>query len=523
MIKRAAIVLLTVLLVSDIFISSPASACVEINSPAFMLEKPSIAATDSDGYVYITGYTNAPSFNPDGTPRNSDNKTPFGLFIIKMDPVTQSVRYSTWFRRDGYVNAKGIVIDANGSPQVLVQSETSYPFSWSLAGDSSDRGSYITRFSPDGNSIDESYRVFSSQHFSFEPASNLARGTDGSLVLAINTNDDTFPVTKDLSPDNPSGEAVVVIKISPDGKQIVFADRIRSKGDSILLPALDINPDGSVYITGFTFSGTFNATGFQKTRHGDAEGFVAKISMDGERLEYLSYLGGSNYDRPVIIRAGPDGSAYVAGFTNSDDFPLKNPAIRNRTGINEGFATKITPDGQQIVWSTYLGEIDQEGTITIAPAPDGGAWVAGGAGLNMTLDSKNSYGITGEGDAFLMKISPDGQIPIPVLVFGGKNQEKAIGLVLDKYGNPFVFGTTTSATFPLKNAHQEKFVPGTAMFAASFNASDETMRYATFIGGPKAYSPVGSSSVINFLDSLTRIPQYISGALHSFFAGNDRC
>jgi hypothetical protein len=523
MIKKATLLFLTFLLLSGSLISLPASACAVVESPAYMLEKPSIAAADADGYVYITGYTNAPSFNPDGTPLNSDNKTPFGLFIIKMDPITQSVSYSTWFPRDGYVNGKGIVIDAKGSPQVLVQSESSYPFSWSLAGDGSDRGSFITRFSPDGKGIDESYRVFSSQHFSYEPATNLARGPDGSLFLAINTNDDSFPVTKELTPDTPSGEAVVVIKISPDGKQIVFADRIRSKGGSILLPALDTSPDGSIYLTGLTFSGTFNASGFQKTRAGDAEGFVAKISPDGERLEYLSYLGGSDYDRPEVIRTGPDGSAYVAGFTYSDDFPLKNPAIRNRTGINEGFATKISADGQQILWSTYLGEIDQEETITIAPAPDGGAWVAGGAGLNMTRGSKNSYGITGDGDAFLVKISPDGQIPIPALVFGGKNKDKAVGLVLDKSGNPFIFGTTTSSTFPLKNAHQERYVPGTAMFAASFNASDETMRYATFIGGPTVYSPIGSSSVNNFLDLLTGVSQSIFGVFHSFFVGNDHC
>lgn len=523
MIKRAVLVLFTVILLLGSFILLPASACVEVKSPAYMLEKPSIASADPDGNVYITGYTNAPSFNPDGTPRNPDNQTPFGLFIIKMDPVTQSVIYSTWYSRPGYVNGKGIVIDAKGSPQVLVQSESSYPFSWSLAGDGSNRASYITRFSPDGKGIDETYRVFSSQHFSNEPATNLARGPDGSLFLAIATNDDTFPVTKELSPDKPSGEAVIVVKISPDGKRMVYADRIRSRGDSIILPALDISPDGSAYVTGFTFSGTFNASGFQKIRNGDAEGFVAKISPDGERLEYLSYLGGSDYDRPVSIRAGSDGSAYVAGFTYSNDFPLKNPAVSNRTGIKEGFATKISPDGQQIVWSTYLGEIDSEETIAIAPAPDGGAWVAGGAGPNITRGSKNSYGITGDGDAFLVKISPDGQIPIPALVFGGKNQDKAIGLVLDKSGNPFVFGTTTSPTFPLKNAHQERYVPGTAMFAASFNASDETMRYATFIGGPTAYSQIGISTVNNFLESLTGMAQSIFGALHSFFVGNDYC
>ena len=162
MINRAALLFLTFILLSGSLISLPASACVVLDVPAYMLEKPSIAATDADGCVYITGYTNAPSFNPDGTPRNADNKTPFGLFMIKMDPVTQSVRYSTWFPRNDYVNAKGIVIDAKGLPQVLVRSEGPYPSSWSLAGDGSDRASYITRFSPDGKGIDESYRIFSS-------------------------------------------------------------------------------------------------------------------------------------------------------------------------------------------------------------------------------------------------------------------------------------------------------------------------------------------------------------------------
>ncbi len=522
MAKRSILVPFLFFLLVGCLLFSPAVG-MKINQPVYMFEKPEIATIDSHGAVYITGGTNAPSFNIDGTPKSSDNETSFGLFLIKIDPETQSPDYSTWYPQAAYVDGTGIVVDQSGSAHILVESESkNYPASWNLSGDGSERGSYITRFNKDGTGIDESYRIFSTQHHSYKPAKNLVRSPDGSLYLAIGTADPSFPLTHNFLDTENGGNAAIVIKISPDGKSIVYADRIGSKS-GFILRSMDVAPDGSAYISGFSWGEKLNATGFQKVYRGQADGIVAKISPDGEHLEYITYIGGSGIDRAISIRSGSDGSAFIAGTTTSDDFPLKNPSIMNRTGFYEGFAEKISPDGQQLLWSTYLGAMNDYEPITIVPDTDGGAWVAGGAGANMSRDSKNRIGVTGNGDAFLVKISSEGKIVAPPVVFGGHEQDIATGLVLDKKGNPFVFGTTRSPDFPLKNSLNSKVVPGFAMFAASFNATDQTMVYSTYIGGPTAYTNISSALGNKASKCIPPDSQGIVESIISFFAGKNRC
>jgi hypothetical protein len=517
MMKRPVQVFLVTLLLLCGLVFLPASAAAIYIPIAYMDEKPSTAAADGDGKIFITGITNAPGFHPDGTPKDSENSTPLGLFLIKIDPVTQNASYPIWYPPTRFVKEQGIIIDQNGSPHLLVQtSSPDYPFSWNLAGHGSNRASYITRFSPDGNHVAESFSILSTSDFTYNTGRNLGRGPDGSLYTTVQSQHSAdIPITRDFSSSGRGGDEILVMKISSDGKRILYTDRIRSRWSTLLPPVIDAGPDGSVYIIGFTFQGLPDIWDYRHVMNDNADGFIAKISPDGDRMEYFMYLNGSDFHRPVSIRAGPDGSAYIAGYSYSDDRHIDDPSSTNHTGfINEGFAMKIVPDGQQVEWSTNLGEIGFDGTISIIPAPDGGAWVAGGAEPNMTASSKNHIGATGNGDAFLVKISPEGRIPAPPVIFGGTGLDKAVGVVLDKEGNPFVYGTTTSADFPLKNANQGRVVPGSAMFAASFNASDNTMRYATFIGGPTAYSPVGSSPLIDYI---TGIAQQILGIISSVF------
>ena len=51
------------------------------------------------------------------------------------------------------------------------------------------------------------------------------------------------------------------------------------------------------------------------------DGFVAKIDASGTRLAYSTYLGGSGDDRAYRIAVDASGAAYVAGETDSTNFP----------------------------------------------------------------------------------------------------------------------------------------------------------------------------------------------------------
>jgi hypothetical protein len=95
---------------------------------------------------------------------------------------------------------------------------------------------------------------------------------------------------------------------------------------------------------------------------GDA--FVAKLSADGSRLLYSTVIGGSSFEQAPALALNHDGSVVITGKTGSVDFPTTPGAVQSTfhggTGTDEGvptdaFAAKLSPSGSRLVYSTYLG------------------------------------------------------------------------------------------------------------------------------------------------------------------------
>src|SRR5205807_6986347 len=127
-----------------------------------------------------------------------------------------------------------------------------------------------------------------------------------------------------------------------------------------------VDSSGEAYVTGFTFSTNFptkNPTpgacvGTCGTGTGIA--FVTKLTPSGNGLVYSTYLGGSNGDIGLGIAVDSSGDAYVTGVTVSSDFSEKNTtpvasSCNCGTGLGLANVTKLTPSGNGLVYSTYLG------------------------------------------------------------------------------------------------------------------------------------------------------------------------
>lgn len=65
---------------------------------------------------------------------------------------------------------------------------------------------------------------------------------------------------------------------------------------------------------------------------GYADAFVTKLSVDGGNLVYSTYLGGSGGDYGRGIAVDSSGSAYVTGTTSSTDFPTTTGAFQTIHG-----------------------------------------------------------------------------------------------------------------------------------------------------------------------------------------------
>ncbi len=128
-----------------------------------------------------------------------------------------------------------------------------------------------------------------------------------------------------------------------------------------------IDPSGLIYVAGSTTSSYFLTTfpgTIQSTLQGAQNIFIAVINPTvppAQQLVYATYLGGSGTDSLAGVAVDPNFSIYVAGTTNSPDFPTTTNAFQQapQSGTH-GFVSKIafptSPASQvyALAYSTYL-------------------------------------------------------------------------------------------------------------------------------------------------------------------------
>ena len=151
-----------------------------------------------------------------------------------------------------------------------------------------------------------------------------------------------------------------------------------------------------------------------------------------------------------------EGAAYVTANTHSIDFPTKNPIQGSYGGIEDGFITKINSSGTALVYSTYLGGSDSDGTNGIAVNSEGAACVTGWT-FSSDFPTQNpiqgSYG-GGEYDAFIAKINSSGTALVYSTYLGGSDNDEGKGIAVDSEGAAYVSGYTDSIDFPTQNPIQ---------------------------------------------------------------------
>ena len=125
---------------------------------------------------------------------------------------------------------------------------------------------------------------------------------------------------------------------------------------------IDADDEGNVYVTGSTTSTDFPTIDEPQTLAGKSDVFISKLNPVTSELIFTTILGGSNDEKGLFI--GIDGSKNinVAGWTNSDDFPVKNAiqqelgdTVAGNTDKGDVFTLKLDPEGSSLVYSTYLG------------------------------------------------------------------------------------------------------------------------------------------------------------------------
>ena len=252
--------------------------------------------------------------------------------------------------------------------------------------------------------------------------------------------------------------------------------------------------DGTIYVAGQTVSPHLGTNSFQTNFQGGVyfgDAFVAKFNQPSTNanvmatnLVYLAYLGGTNEDLASGIAVDKAGHAYVAGYTDSPDFPITtitNPIPNVATNIGgvitfgyypfDAFVAELETNGSRLIYSTLLGGSQADAANAIAVDNQGNAYVTGytfstnfpvlhpipfqlKGTTNTTLGMlacSNSYVNC---NAFVTKIAAGGSKLVYSSYFGGNSYDVGCGIAVDDYSNVYVTGYTASTNFPNQNAFQ---------------------------------------------------------------------
>ncbi len=351
----------------------------------------SAAKADASGNIYIAGYQGATATTGDA-------------FVAKLSPAG-TVVYSTSFRGGA---AAAIDIDATGAAYISGQTNSANFAVTSGAMQTSAQGvtgqGFAAKVDPQGKVV---YATFLGGSALTEPGfSGVVVDSAGDVIISGQTIGGVFPITPGAPFNSPDDNSSFVLKLDPTGGKLLAS--VRGVGGRLALDS-----QGNVYVAGLQFGGSTHvptSTGaFQSTYQlqacgGDAQvafacsyQYVTKLNAGLTQIVYSTYLNGNYGASPSAISVDTQGNAFLAGTTNSPDFPTTPDAFQPIYVANapappqtclffcvfpppaSGYVTKLNATGTGLIYSTYYSGTQDDSILFAAFTPTA-IYLSGSAG-----------------------------------------------------------------------------------------------------------------------------------------------
>lgn len=227
-----------------------------------------------------------------------------------------------------------------------------------------------------------------------------------------------------------------------------------------------ISGGGDVYIVGRTVSDDFlTVNAIQPQKKGPSDAFIRKLDGEDGSVIFSTYFGGNRSDGFNDIKLNDAGEIVVAGWSDSIDFPVTPDAIQGNLTLIECFCddavvARLSADGSQVLYGTYLGGTFDEQARGLAIGPDGGIYITGTTRSEdfPTVNAAQPTFGGDEFDGFVARISHDGSVLDYSTYLGGEDWDLAMRIAVDGEGSAYITGSTRSIHFPTTpGAFQEQF------------------------------------------------------------------
>jgi len=407
-------------------------------------------AVDATGNCYVTGDTYSTDF-PTQDPLYPNNAGGWDVFVTSLSPSGDALIYSTYLGGSNSDYSYGIAVDATGNCYVTgCTSSTDFPTQYPLYPNNAGGWDvFVTSLSPSGDAlIYSTYLGGSSSDYGY----GIAVDATGNCYVTGCTYSTDFTTQDPLYPNNAGYYDVFVTSLSPSGDALIYSTYLGgSSYDSGRSIAVDAT--GNCYVTGCTYSTDFTTQDpLYPNNAGDYDAFVTSLSPSGDALIYSTYLGGSNSDYSYGIAVDATGNCYVSGWTLSSDFPTRDPLYPNNAGGWDVFVTSLSPSGDALIYSTYLGGSSSDYSYGIAVDATGNCYVSGWT-LSSDFPTRDPLYPNNAGgyDAFVTSLSPSGDALVYSTYLGGGSNDCGYGIAVDATGNCYVTGCTESTDFPTQD------------------------------------------------------------------------
>jgi hypothetical protein len=436
-------------------------------------DDPEGIAVDAGGSAYVVGTTASADFPVAGGVKRTLADGDHDAFVTKLNANGSAVVYSTYLGGAfSWEAAHDVAVDAGGN--AYVTGETMSPdFPTVNAYDSSMGGTgdaFVAKLSPSGSSLvystflggatDVNPDLFAASDYGYGIAVDAA----GAAYVTGQTRATDFPTMNALQPTGGSNGATIfdafVTKLAPSGSALAYSTYLGGT-DSDEGRGIAVDASGRAVVAGSTSSTDF-PTAAPLQGPGNTDAFVAKLTADGRSFVYSTYLGGfAGEDHADAVAVDTGGNAYVAGWTNANDFPTTAGAYASSCagGVEycgyqreDAFLTKVADDGSALGYSTYFGAPGRETTTGVAVNGLGQATIIGTTqalprdGFPVVEAFQPNYG--GGVEGYVTQFSADGSSLLSSSYLGGNWHD----IPTDVAAGPgddetYVTGSTNSTNF----------------------------------------------------------------------------
>jgi len=250
--------------------------------------------------------------------------------------------------------------------------------------------------------------------------------------------------------------------------------------DYDMCAGMKVNADGEMYLTGYSFSYNFpTKNAYQGDNAGSGDMVIVKLSADGNELLYSTYLGGTGTDTGKALSLNYNDEAFVVGNTTSTDFPT----LGQGKGSYEVVALLLNDDGS-LKWAKLISGSDYDSGWACDSDSSGNFYFVGHT-FSIDFPTVNPYqpNLAGGSDAFFCIVNSAGDFTYSTY-FGGTAHDGAQAIAVNTYGVIAITGFTRSINFPTKKPIQSTHGGGTHDgFICTFSPLGASLNYSTYLGG----------------------------------------